>query len=88
MIGFVVAPEIAASVLAGVEKAMTSRGLPNYWSPWLIQFTIRYERKPQGNPPLKPTDFPEFEYLLSILGGLDMRIDILPETIINSTNHQ
>ena len=96
MIGFIVSTETAAAVLAGVEQAMSSRGLPNYWSPgaYPIQ-TGEHAGKSfipaddtilstplRGNPPLTPADFPEFSSLIELLGGLDSRVDIAPETII------
>jgi hypothetical protein len=96
MIGFVVSPATAAAVLAGVEQAMDARGLPHYWSPG--SFPIhRGEHAGQafipaddavlatplrGNPPLAPTDFPEFSQLIALLGGLDARVDIDPSTIV------
>jgi hypothetical protein len=95
MIGFVVTPETAAAVLAGVEQAMDARGLPHYWSPGSFPiYTGAHAGQSfipaddamlatplHGNPPLHPTDFPEFSQLVGLLGGLDARVDIDPETI-------
>jgi hypothetical protein len=35
-----------------------------------------------GKPPLTPQDFPEFAQLVGLLGGLEARIDLDPETIV------
>jgi hypothetical protein len=35
----------------------------------------------RGNPPLHPTDFPEFQTIIEELGGLDARVDLPPEDI-------
>lgn len=97
MIGFVVSHETAAAVLAGVEQAMASRGLPNYWSPgsypihtgthvgqsFIPADDVMLSTPLHGNPPLHPTDFPEFSQIVGLLGGLDARVDIDPETIIS-----
>ena len=96
MIGFVVSPATAAAVLAGVEQAMASRGLPNYWSPgaypihsgahagqsFIPAEDAMLSTPLHGNPPLCPTDFPEFSHLVGLLGGLEARIDIDPATIV------
>jgi hypothetical protein len=96
MIGFVVSPETAAAILAGVEQAMASRGLPNYWSPGAYPIhtgehagqtfipgdDAMLAAPLHGNPPLCPSDFPEFSQLVGLLGGLEARIDINPATIV------
>lgn len=97
MIGFITTPETAAAILAGIEAAMASRGLPNYWTTGSYPiFTGPHagltfipaddtvlSTPLMGNPPLTPRDFPEFDQLVSLLGGLDARQDIDPSTIIN-----
>lgn len=95
MIGFITSPETAAAVLAGIEQAMASRGLPNYWS--CGKYTI-YTGEHAGNMFLPfddgmmatnlrggmtPTDFPEFGQLVGFLGGLEARIDLDPQAIID-----
>jgi hypothetical protein len=96
MIGFVVSPETAAAVLAGVEQAMSSRSLPNYWSPgaypiltgahagqsFIPADDVMLSTPLHGKPPLTPQDFPEFAQLVGLLGGLEARIDLDPETIV------
>ena len=95
MIGFITSPETAAAVLAGIRQAMASRGLPNYWScgKYAI-YTGEHARNMflpfddgmmatnlQGG--LTPIDFPEFGQLVAALGGLDTRIDLDPQAIID-----
>jgi len=90
MIGFITTPEVAAAVLNGVRDAMLSRGLPHYWSPGAIPIHSGEHAGKMfipasddmlatplhGNPIQRPTDFPEFEQLVAVLGGLDARVEI------------
>lgn len=93
--GFITTPEEAAAILAGIEQAMSSRGLPNYWTTGSYPiFTGPHagltfipaddavlSTPLMGNPPLTPQDFPEFDQLVSLLGGLEARQDISPDVI-------
>jgi len=96
MIGFITTTEIASLVLSGIEQAMTSRGLANYWSVGSYPiYSGIYEGSVfipadedilttplHGNPVMRPVDFPEFEELVSLLGGLDARVEIDPKSIV------
>lgn len=95
MIGFVTTPEIAAAILSGIEQAMSSRGLPNYWTTGsypihsgahagmtFIPADDTILNTPlMGRPSLTPQDFSEFSQLVAILGGLDARVEIDPADI-------
>jgi hypothetical protein len=92
MLGHITTPEIAAAITAAIEAAQTSRGLPVYWSlvgmpiytgphtgkVFLCTDDASLATPLRGNPPQTPHDFPEFDQLLQILGGLESRIDIDP----------
>jgi hypothetical protein len=96
MIGFITTTEIASLVLSGIEQAMTARGLTNYWSVGsypiysgvyagsvFIPADEDILTTPlHGNPVMRPTDFPEFEELVSLLGGLETRVEIDPQSIV------
>ena len=100
MIGFITTAETAAAILAGIETAMSSRGLPNYWttgsypihsgphagSVFIPADEAILSTPLMGNPPLTPRDFPEFDQLVAALGGLDARQDIDPADIENPDN--
>ena len=95
MIGFITTPEISASVTQAISDAQTSRDLPVFWllsgMPILSGEHVGKHFIPaddvilnsplRGDPPLKPSDFPEFLSLITLLGGLDSRVNIEPETI-------
>ena len=92
MIGHITDLATATAITAAIANAQTSRGLPVYWS--LVGVPIHtgehagkyflstddasLDTPLRGNPPQTPKDFPEFEQLLQILGGLESRIDIDP----------
>ena len=96
MIGFAVTQEQAKAANDAVALAQTSRGLPAFWLPG--QFTIftgHYSgltfvpcdddiiHTPlRGNPPSTPADFPEFDQIITDLGGMDARVTISPSDII------
>lgn len=96
MIGFAVTQEQAQSANDAVALAQTSRGLPVFWLPG--QFAIftghhsgltfvpcdddTIHTPLRGNPPSTPADFPEFQTIIEQLGGLDARVDLPPEDII------
>jgi len=95
MIGFITSTETAATVIDGIRQAQTSRGQLYYWttgampiysgdnigkvfipaSDDLLETPLRKE--------LTPRDFPEFDELISLLGGLEARVDINPDVLIN-----
>lgn len=90
MIGYIVTQEIADAILTGIDAAMDSRGLPRYWTTGsypiikgpnqgliFIPADDQILNTPlQGNPPMRPVDFPEFYQLVEMLGGLDARVEI------------
>jgi hypothetical protein len=100
MIGFITSPETADAILSGIEAAQTSRGLPHFWTvgshpiftgehagKTFMPFddTMMATNLRQG---MTPADFPEFSELVSILGGLDARVELDPTSIVdpNSEN--
>jgi hypothetical protein len=99
MIGYITTNEVAAAVLGGVANAMSSRGLPHYWSPgaypihqgkhagkMFIPADDDMLATPlHGRPIQRPTDFPEFEQLVAVLGGLESRQQIDPAALIDPT---
>lgn len=95
--GFITTVEVAAQITAAIAQAFTSRNLPQFWS--LGSMPIHtgphagmvflpaddqiLSTPLRGNPPLTPADFPEFETLVSILGGLESRQNIDPQCLID-----
>ena len=95
MIGFITTPEASAAVTQAISDAQTSRNLPVFWS--LIGMPIYsgeyvgmhfipaddniLATPLRGNPIQTPQDFPEFNAIIDSLGGLEARIDLLPEAI-------
>ena len=99
MIGFVTTKATADAVIAGIEQAQRGRGLPHYWSPGAFQIhagehVAKYfipasdeilSTPLRGKPRLTPRDFPEFDQLMTALGGLDSRISVEPADLIDPT---
>jgi hypothetical protein len=95
MIGFVTTHETASLIAGAVTKAFQDRGLPQFWAlgdiPILTGDHAGKHFLPAddsvlsapliGNPPLTPRDYPEFEQLIAMLGGLDARVDLDAEHI-------
>ena len=95
MIGFITTPEISAAVTQAIRDAQTSRGLPVFWL--LVGIPIYFGEYVgmhfipadddilttplRGNPIQTPQDFPEFNVMIELLGGISSRIDI-PESHI------
>jgi len=96
MIGFVVTPEQAEAANAAIAEAQTSRGMPVFWLAGSNPiYTGEHAGKSfipcddatlatplRGNPPSTPADFPEFEQIITDLGGMDARVTISPSDII------
>ena len=95
MIGFVTSTETASAVIDGIREAQLGRGTAYYWTTGSMPI---YGGSYKGevfipandailDTPLRqgltPRDFPEFDYLVETLGGLDARIDIDPDVLIN-----
>ena len=95
MIGFITTPETAATVIDGIREAQLSRGTAYYWTTGSEpiysgdhagQMFIPASDALLATPlrrGLTPRDFPEFDQLVTVLGGLDARIDIDPDVLIN-----
>ena len=97
MIGFAVNKEQAQAANDAVALAQVSRGLPVFWLPGDYHIFTGYHAgltfvpcddaimstPLMGDPPLTPTDFPEFSEIVALLGGLDARVDVDPEDIID-----
>lgn len=95
MIGFITSPEVAQAVSAGVAEAFTVRSLPQFWALAIMpiltgehtgQMFIAaddsiFQTPLRGNPPQRPTDYPEFGQLVEMLGGLDARVELDPAHI-------
>ena len=95
MIGYLTTPETAAAVTQAIADAQTSRGYPVVWllvgMPVLTGEHAGLHFIPasddilscplRGNPIQTPRDFPEFETLILLLGGLEARVEIDAATI-------
>jgi hypothetical protein len=95
MIGFITSPTTADAILEGIQTAQESRGLPHYWTVGSYPiFTGTHTGKiflpfddammaTNLREGLTPVDFPEFAQLVGALGGLEARIDLDPQAIID-----
>mgnify|MGYP003631764735 CR=1 FL=1 len=95
MVGFVTSTATAALVLDGIREAQLSRGTAYYWTTGAMPV---YSGDHAGQmfipasdallatplrPGLTPRDFPEFNVLVTLLGGLDARVDLPASDIID-----
>lgn len=97
MTGFITNPETAAAINAAVAQAQIDRDLPVYWLPgqypiysgphaglyFLPADDAILSTPLMGNPPSTPMDFPEFEQLVGMLGGLEARVEIDPSCLVD-----
>ncbi len=95
MIGFITTPEIATTVIDGIRDAQLGRGQHYYWTtgaePIYSGASVGEMFIPAGDEvldtPLRngltPRDFPEFDQLVILLGGLDARVELDPDSLIN-----
>jgi hypothetical protein len=95
MIGHITNQATADAITAAIKNAQISRGVPVYWllvgvpvysgehaGKVFIPTDDEALNTPlRGNPVQTPQDFPEFQQLIDILGGLDARVN-LPATDI------
>ena len=95
MIGYITPPETAQAVSDGVAQAFAVRDLPQFWALAIMpiltgehagQMFIAaddsiFQTPLRGNPPQRPTDYPEFEQLVEMLGGLEARVELDPAHI-------
>jgi|694.fasta_scaffold62437_6 hypothetical protein len=96
MIGHITNQSTADAITAAIENAQTSRGVPVYWL--LVGVPIysgehagkvffptddeALNTPLRGNPVQTPQDFPEFQQLVDILGGLEARVNLSATDII------
>jgi hypothetical protein len=97
MIGFVTTQAQAQAANDAVAQAQIDRGLPVFWlvgsSPiysgghagkTFIPCDDALLNTPLiGNPPATPQDFPEFAQIITTLGGLDARVEIDAQDLID-----
>lgn len=93
MIGFLTTAETLATVDAGLSAAFAARGVQQYLTlgarqvlsgehegKWFIPFSDAALDQPlYGGHHVH--EFPEFEQLIALLGGLDARVDLADEDI-------
>jgi hypothetical protein len=98
MIGFVTTQEQATAANAAIAEAQTSRGLPVFWLPGSYpihsgKHAGKYfipagdgilDAPLMGSPVQTPQDFPEFDTLITMMGGLESRVEIDPSDIASS----
>lgn len=98
MIGFVTTQEQANAANASIAEAQTSRGMPVFWlagsipiysgehaGSYFVPCDDQTLTTPLiGNPPQSPQDFPEFDTLIAMMGGLESRVEIDPSDIASS----
>ena len=96
MIGFISTLETSTEITQLIRHAQESRDLPVFWL--LVGIPICFGKYAgmyfipaddeilstplRGDPVLTPKDFPEFNTIIDLLGGLDARIDIPTTDII------
>lgn len=95
MIGFVTTPETATEVLDAIREAQLSRGHAHFWTTGSMPiYTGDHAGKtliPASDEildtPLRqgltPRDFPEFNLLIETLGGLEARVDVDRDDLVN-----
>ena len=95
MIGFVTTPETATEVLEAIRDAQLGRGQAHFWTTGSMPiYTGEHAGKtliPASDEildtPLRqgltPRDFPEFNQLIETLGGLDNRVDVDRQDLVN-----
>jgi len=95
MIGFITTPETASTVLDAIKQVQIDNGRAHYWTtgaePIYTGENAGQMFMPAGDEvldtPLRngltPRDFPEFDQLVTLLGGLDARVEVDPDFLIN-----
>jgi len=98
MIGYITTPEVSAQISAAVREAQISRGIAPYLAIHGFPITsgehvglhfLPFEDSALTTPlhaNTRLTDYPEFSTLLTMLGGLDARVDIDPSLV--TTSHE
>ena len=94
MIGFITNTETAAAIIDGSREAQLSRGTAYYWTTGSAPIYSGDHAGQMFIPAsdalldtilhrgLTPRDFPEFDQLVTLLGGLDARVDLAEVDII------
>ena len=95
MLGFITDQATADSIIAQIRQAQEVRNWPYYWSTGSYEI---YSGIYVGNifipandtiltTPLRsdrtPQDFPEYQQLIDLMGGLEARVDIDPADLID-----
>ena len=95
MIGFITDIQTADTVIDSIRHAQTSRGQNYYWTTGAMKI---YSGDNAGkmfipanddilNTPLRkgltPKDFPEYDQLVALLGGLEARVNINPDVLLD-----
>lgn len=95
MIGFVTTSETAAEVLEAIREAQLSRGHAHFWTTGSMPIhngqhaglTLVPASDEILDTPLRkgqtPRDFPEFDILVDSLGGLEARVDVDEENLVD-----
>ena len=95
MIGFITNTATAALVLDGIREAQLSRGTAHYWTTGAMPIHSGDDEGQMFIPAsdalldailhrgLTPRDFPEFDQLVTLLGGLDARVDLAASAIVD-----
>ena len=95
MIGFVTTPETATEVLEAIREAQLSRGHAHFWTTGSMPIhngqhaglTLVPASDEILDTPLRkgqtPRDFPEFDILVDSLGGLEARVDVDEENLVD-----
>ena len=95
MVGFITSTATAAIVLDGIREAQISRGTAYYWTTGSMpihsgddegQMFIPADDALLDTPlhhDVTPRDFPEFDQLVTLLGGLDARVELPASDIID-----
>lgn len=97
MIGHITDKATSDAISAAIEYAQTSRDVPIYWTligvpiysgehagkMFLTTDDASLDTPLRGNPIQTPRDFPEFDQLITLLGGLEARVEIDPIILIS-----
>ena len=95
MVGFITTPASATIVLDGIREAQLSRGTAYYWTTGAMpihsgddagQMFIPADDALLDTPlhhDVTPRGFPEFDQLVTLLGGLEARVDLPASDIVD-----
>jgi len=97
MTGFLTTAETADAILDAIASEFDARNLPRFWSPgkclihsgphaglYFLPAGVGILDAPlMGSPVQTPQHFPEFAQLIASLGGLEARVELEPEALID-----